>query len=173
MKITKADHAPNFVEYCPAWRYPEGLDYPLCALYSTNGLLPGGVGLPLSAVRKYEWRNRVLCRTKYLYQGSDYDREIAARSSYTRAIIQRSRRFGSFEVTGDPGFGNAAAAGFSVWFYRTRGEAQYGARLRSLVDSFPGFSRETLAEPHLLCLGPRFPRNFRFLRHGRVGQLHE
>eukprot|EP00171_Calliarthron_tuberculosum_P005892 IDg5892t1 len=97
MKITKADRAPNFVEYCPVWRYPEGLDYTLCALYSTNGFLPGGVGLPLSAVRTYEWRNRVLCRTKYLYQGSDYDREITACSSYTRAIIQRSRRFGSFE----------------------------------------------------------------------------
>eukprot|EP00171_Calliarthron_tuberculosum_P022110 IDg22110t1 len=37
MKITEADRAPNFVEYCPVWRYPEGLDYTLCALYSTNG----------------------------------------------------------------------------------------------------------------------------------------
>eukprot|EP00171_Calliarthron_tuberculosum_P016887 IDg16887t1 len=33
MKITKADRAPNFVEYCPVWRYPKGLDYTLCALY--------------------------------------------------------------------------------------------------------------------------------------------
>eukprot|EP00171_Calliarthron_tuberculosum_P019047 IDg19047t1 len=108
MKIAKADSAPNFVEYFPVWRYSEGLDYPLCALYSMNRFLPGGVGIPLSSVRTYEWRNRVLSRTKYLYQSSDYDREIAARSSYTQAIIQRSRRFGSFEVTGDPGFGNAA-----------------------------------------------------------------
>eukprot|EP00171_Calliarthron_tuberculosum_P022611 IDg22611t1 len=62
MKITRADRALNFVEYCLVWRYPEGLDYPLCAFYSTNGFLPGGVGLPLSAIRTYEWRNRVLCR---------------------------------------------------------------------------------------------------------------
>eukprot|EP00171_Calliarthron_tuberculosum_P023233 IDg23233t1 len=54
MKITIADFAPNFVEYYPVWRYPEGLDYTLCALYSTNGFLHGGVGLPLSAVRTYE-----------------------------------------------------------------------------------------------------------------------
>eukprot|EP00171_Calliarthron_tuberculosum_P021902 IDg21902t1 len=60
MKITKADRAANFVEYCPVWRYPEGLDYPICALYTTNGFLPGGVGLLLSAVRTYEWCNRVL-----------------------------------------------------------------------------------------------------------------
>eukprot|EP00171_Calliarthron_tuberculosum_P013804 IDg13804t1 len=48
MNITKADRAPNFVEYFPVWRYLEGLDYTLCALYSTNGFLPGGIGLLLS-----------------------------------------------------------------------------------------------------------------------------
>eukprot|EP00171_Calliarthron_tuberculosum_P017107 IDg17107t1 len=64
MKITRADRAANFVENCPVWRYPEGLDYPLYALYTTNGFIPGGAGLPLSA-------------------DSDCDREIAARSNYT------------------------------------------------------------------------------------------
>eukprot|EP00171_Calliarthron_tuberculosum_P017715 IDg17715t1 len=142
MKISRADRAANFVEFCPVWRYPEGLDYPFCALYATNEFLPGGDGLPLSATRTYEWCNRVLCRSKYLYPGSDYDRGVAARSSYTRAILQRSRRYGMFQVTGNPGFGDAAAAEFSVWFYRIRSEARYGLRLRALVDSFLRFFQE-------------------------------
>eukprot|EP00171_Calliarthron_tuberculosum_P006946 IDg6946t1 len=40
------------------WGYPEGLDYQLFDLYTIIGFLSGGVELPLSAVRAYEWRNR-------------------------------------------------------------------------------------------------------------------
>eukprot|EP00171_Calliarthron_tuberculosum_P009128 IDg9128t1 len=64
-------------------------------------------------------------------------------------------------------------AGFSVWFYRARGEAEYGERLRALLSSYSRFSKVNIAEPHLFCLGLRFPRNFRFIPHGRFGHLHE
>eukprot|EP00171_Calliarthron_tuberculosum_P001193 IDg1193t1 len=102
----------------------------------------------------------VLCRSKYLYSGTDYDREITARARYVKAILQRSRRYGTFEFTVDPGFGDAAAAGFSVWFYRIRREGQYGVCFRAKLNSYPWFSKVISAEPHLLCLGSLFLRRF-------------
>eukprot|EP00171_Calliarthron_tuberculosum_P004896 IDg4896t1 len=41
MKITRSDRIANFVEYCPAWQYPQGLDYNLCELYALSSFLPG------------------------------------------------------------------------------------------------------------------------------------
>eukprot|EP00171_Calliarthron_tuberculosum_P009385 IDg9385t1 len=38
---------------------------------------------------------------------------------YVKEIIPHSRRYGTYEVAGDPGFGNVAAHGFSVSFYPT------------------------------------------------------
>eukprot|EP00171_Calliarthron_tuberculosum_P021504 IDg21504t1 len=98
--------------------------------------------------------------------GTDYDRDISARSGYIMEIIPRSRRYGPCEAAGNPDFGNAAAHSFAVSFYRTHGEAAYGIRLRAFVNYYPRLSDRVSAEPHLLCLGTRFPRNFRFLPHG-------
>eukprot|EP00171_Calliarthron_tuberculosum_P006642 IDg6642t1 len=99
--------------------------------------------------------------------------EISARSGYIKEIIQRFCRYGTYEITGDLGFGNAAAHGFSVWFYRTYGEAEYSIRLRALVKSHPRFSDCVIAEPHLLCLGTRFSRNFCFFPNRRPSRLNE
>eukprot|EP00171_Calliarthron_tuberculosum_P001400 IDg1400t1 len=99
--------------------------------------------------------------------------EITARADYVKEILQRSRRYGTYEITGDLGFGDAAAHGFSVGFYRTRREAEYSAHLRALVSSHPRFSNPISAEPHLLCLGSRFQKNFRLLSHGRIGRLNK
>eukprot|EP00171_Calliarthron_tuberculosum_P007056 IDg7056t1 len=115
MKISRSDHASNFVEFCPVWRYLEGLYYNLYALYATSGFLPGGVEFPLHAVRTYEWRSRVLCRSNYMYSGTDCDREVSARSVYVKETVHRSRRYGMYEVIVDPSFRDAAAHGFFVW----------------------------------------------------------
>eukprot|EP00171_Calliarthron_tuberculosum_P007571 IDg7571t1 len=62
---------------------------------------------------------------------------------------------------------------FFVWFYRTPREAEYDIRLRALVKSYPKFSNRVSAEPHLLCMGTRFRRTFRFILHGRASRLNE
>eukprot|EP00171_Calliarthron_tuberculosum_P017245 IDg17245t1 len=67
--------------------------------------------VPMNESRKYEWCTLVLHRSKEVYNGADYDREITARASYVEAILQRSRRYGKIEETGDPGFGDSARPG--------------------------------------------------------------
>eukprot|EP00171_Calliarthron_tuberculosum_P013988 IDg13988t1 len=125
------------------------MDYNLCDLNATRELFHGGVELPLSAVRTYEWRIRVLFRSKYLYPATDYDRGTSACASYTKKIVQSSCRYGTFNLTVDLSFGDVAEPRFSAklltedeiaapyssmsLFWKTNFSYKYSALLPSLT----------------------------------------
>ena len=170
LNLMNKDNAADFALYCPVWRYPYGLHTDICSEYvNDNGYLPGGLNIPLYALNTFEWRRRVMVSPKLLLPGTYREPEEVVRGIYYQRYFEGSRTFGNFEVTGDPGYGNAFEDGMATWYYRTKGEALYGKRLAEIIRCPPKrFEYHTVqAEPELLELGPRFPRNFRNLPHGR------
>lgn len=55
MKMTKTERALDYMRFCPVWNYKEGLELVHCSLFSTDGYLSSGVGVPVRALQSSEW----------------------------------------------------------------------------------------------------------------------
>lgn len=133
-----------------------------------SGCLPRGLNIIFSTMDALTWKRRVIVSTNYLTPAQHREEEYEIGWRYYKTLLERSHRYGKFDISGDPGYGNAKNDRMSVRFYRTEDERRYGRRLRALLRSPPRVSfSATQAEPELICLGACFPLNFRFLLHRR------
>lgn len=117
--MTNSDRSTDFMELFPVWCFLEGLDSELCALFATDVYLLCGAGVPLRAILSFKWKRLVIFRPSYLTSEGSVERENTIQGSYVKTLPQRSRRDGTFQVTANPGIGEALADLYSIWFYGT------------------------------------------------------
>lgn len=107
----------------------------------TDDYLPGGLSASFRTIHSIEWKHRGNIRPSYQEPGSSNEFDNTVQGSNIKTLLQRSLRFCAFQVTGDPGYGDALDDEFSKWFYRIDGERLYERRLKSIMQGSSQFSR--------------------------------
>ena len=126
--LAAVDPYRNVGLYCEApWLRPPGLDEDgLLERYVVAGKLPDG--LPSSAVWSHEWQYRLYLPDNVLLRRGGRSLR-SAREALTRTVYQRIARMGGdYPIEPD--------LGLDTWMYRNRAEADYGATLATVLQSF-------------------------------------
>lgn len=105
----------------------------VCSLFSTDGFLLGG-SVFLPTPYSHSSGNTGLLSDVVTGTVGSSECESTVRGRYLHTLLQCSSRFGTFQVTGDPCYGDVLSEGFSVCFYRTEGERSYGRRLKAILQ---------------------------------------
>ena len=157
--------------HCGAFHHEDGTSGRMTAMFTgTDGLLVGRRAYPPDVGDSWEWRHRVCLPDNAFTARTGTTPEARFGFYLHKVAVRRSRFFGPHQDPFQGGSVHPHHWGFATWFVRTDGESAYLTRLHDVLRTLRDdrtVPQGWAVDGRCLVLGPRYGRNFRFLRHHR------